>query len=306
MSFRNWNLEWLNLNAQRAYPLTADATAADDTVSFTLPTDFIVAIYLRVHSGLNVQPGRFFVKSIGSYSAGYNVEIGYAADSGNITVATALIARSTHTKNKSYELGGVGIFADTIGRIAIGSLDNVDLQPAGQFEFSLAGGRLEPDAIRPMIRGVSSIQAQNGNSLSEKLYGTVVIEAGKNMQITAIPADEDGPARLIFDAIEGRGLTSECACSDEADAVPITTINGIAPTADGNFQLLGDDCLLLSEIEHGLQLTDECSEPCCGCPELAAVTTIATELQTQANSLSTFLTGLEGRMASMSLVLGSL
>ena len=306
MAFRNWNLEWLNLNAQRAYPLAADATATDQTASFELPPDFIVAMYLPIHSGLSVQPGRFFVKTIGAYASGYNVVIGYAADSGNIAVATALISKSTFTPNQSYALGGIGDFADTVGRIVIGSLDNIEQQPAGQFEFSLTGGRLETDVVRPMIRGVSSLQAQNGGSLSEKLYGTIVVTAGKNMRITAVPGNDDNDPQLIFDAIEGAGLTSECACAEIANSVPIRTINGIPPTSDGDFSLLGDDCIQLDPIDNGLQLTDDCSKPCCGCTELATVTTTLTQLATQANTLENFLAGLESRISAMSLLLSSL
>lgn len=306
MAFRNWNLEWLNLNAQRAYPLTADATGTDIQAAFKLPDDFIVGLYLPIHAGVNVQPGRFFIRSIGVYASGYSVVVGYAGDDGDINVATALIARETFTPNQSYALGGLGEFSDSFGRIVIGSLTGIDAQPAGQFTFNLTGTRLETDAVRPMIRGVSSLQVQNGTALSERYYGRVILQAGRNMRITSIPSDGDSAPTIIFDAIEGAGLTEQCACLGEAAGSPIYTINGIPPDETGNFSLLGDDCLQVSEIVNGVQLNDRCSKPCCGCPELEVVTTALKELSTKANTLQNHLQRLDTQLGAMTLLIGNL
>ena len=42
MPLSQWNLEFLNHNAQRSYPLTDESTKTDTTNSFTIPDDFIV------------------------------------------------------------------------------------------------------------------------------------------------------------------------------------------------------------------------------------------------------------------------
>ena len=47
MPLSQWNLEFLNHNAQRSYPLTADATKQDLTGSFVIPDDFLVGLDLR-------------------------------------------------------------------------------------------------------------------------------------------------------------------------------------------------------------------------------------------------------------------
>ena len=49
-----WNLEWLNHNSQRSYPLAEDATKTDITGTFTLPDDFILGLYFPIHAGLDV------------------------------------------------------------------------------------------------------------------------------------------------------------------------------------------------------------------------------------------------------------
>lgn len=306
MSFRNWNLEWTNLNAMRRYPIVADATCVDVTSSFQIPDDFLVALYLPIGLGVDIEPGRFFILSLGAYASGYAVTIGYAADSGNIPVATALIASSTFTPNQSYALGGLGNFADSMGTLVIGTLDSINLQPAGQFNFSLPATALECDCIRPIVRGVGSILVQNGSTLSAPQYGTITIVAGTNMQITAIPASDGSNPQLIFDAIEGAGLSTTCVCLDESTPTPIYTINGIPPTAGGDFTLVGDDCIKIGDIANGLQFTDDCSDACCGCPELEVVTAAATQLATQANSLQNYISNLDGQILAMSLAVGNL
>jgi hypothetical protein len=71
MPVGNWNLEWLNHNAQRAYPLADDATGPDETGAFKLPDNFLVELDLPVHAGLNVGPAGFFVLPSAAYAGGY-------------------------------------------------------------------------------------------------------------------------------------------------------------------------------------------------------------------------------------------
>ncbi len=299
------NLEWQNHNAIRAYPLTAEATKVDVTGTFALPDDFIIALYLPVHAGLDVTTNNFHISAIQAYTAGFTVVVGYTNSSGDIiTVAAAMIARITHTPGQTYMLGGVGDFADCLGRITIGNLDNIDNQPAGLFNFDLAGGRIEPDAIRPMIRYLSSLQVLNGSDLSDKLTGDIVIKAGTNMSITLAASAGEDPI-LIFNAIEGAGLTQSCDCSDDT-AGPINTINGIPPDSDGNFTIATNTCISINPLSHGLQLQDICSQPCCGPTELEVITQTIQQFQTQLNTLNNFVSHLQSVVDQMDLVvLGS-
>lgn len=299
------NLEWLDHNTERNYPLTLDATAKDLTDSFELPEDFIVSLYLSVHAGLNVDPAKFFIKTVGVYSSGFSVVVGYDADSGAVPVASALIARASHSVYTPYRLGGLGDFVDTTGTIVIGKLDNIDEQPAGQFEFDLAGGRLEVDAVRPLIRGISSLQVQNGSDLSDRIYGHVVLRAGNNFRITPVIEAGQDP-EIVFDAIEGDGLNEECVCPGDEASVPIRYINQIPPDADGNFTLVGNDCIDISPLSTGVRLSDECSDPCCGCEELQVITQELETFGRQATTLENFLVDLESRVTQMDqVVLGS-
>ena len=297
------NLEWLNHNSQRAYPLIDEATHLDTTGSFKIPDEFIVSLYFPVHWGQNVDVTSFFIYKIASFEAGYSVTLGYSSASGVVEVATALIAASAHSDNQVYNLGGIGDYVDSRGHIAIGSLDNISTQPSGFWEFDVLGAGLDPDAIRPHIRGVMSLRAENGTELSSHLYGNVRLQAGRNFRITPILAAAADPI-LVFDAIEGEGLTEDCVCVDEAP--PIKTINGVSPSLGGNFAFLGNDCIEISGGQNSITFTDVCSEPCCGCNELEVVTKALETFGSKAATLENFLVSLEARVTQMDMVvLGS-
>lgn len=271
MPLGNWNLQWLNHNAQRAYPLTDWATKQDVSQSIKLPNSFIVALYFPVHAALNVEPHKFYLQSLGVYQSGFNIAIGYADGSRRPPlVASVNIAVSTHTENRSYALSGSGDFDDSVGKIVIGKLDEALTLPPGQYDFDYEDGALETDAIRPMIRGISSLTVVRGTERSEKLYGDIELVAGNNMRIVASVVGSSY-AEITFSAIAGEGLNESCVCEEGQVGVPIRTINGIAPLADGNFRLTGDDCIAVQPIANGLQLSDLCSQPCCGCEELQAL-----------------------------------
>jgi hypothetical protein len=292
-----WNQEWLNQNSQRAYPLAEDATRRDESGSFTLPDDFLLGLYIPVHAGLDVLPDRFFVRSVSVFATGYNVAVAY--DDGTSSppiVATAVVARSSHREYDSYVLPGSGDFDDIVGKVVVGRTDAIDLQPSGRYFFGFSGGKLDPDCVRPMIRGVSSITVVNGGERSPRLYGDFEFSSGSNMQISVISIGSVNQIR--WDAIEGAGLIENCACEDDIGP-PIRTINHVPPKADGDFTLVGNACLELETVGNGLKLNDKCSEPCCGCVELEKLTRELSQFGDQATTLRGFVDRLKREVDTM-------
>lgn len=310
MPVGNWNLEWLNHNSQRRYPLADTANGVDTSSSFTIPEDFIVELDLPIHAGMSVSTGRFFIKRIDAYSIGYAVVVGYAPTSGpTVDVATALIPRQSfdsNAKNVVFALGGVGDYADTVGKIVIGRLTSIDQQPPGSWSFAFANSQIDPDAVRPIIRGVSSLTLVNGTQTSEKLYGDIELVAGTNCQLVpVVVAGQDPQIRINF--IQGEGSVEDCVCyGDAALTTPIKTINGVAATASGAFNFVGTDCLQIVSIANGIKFVDTCASPCCGATELERITQDLERLAQQATNIQAFVERLQVSVVTMDMVvLGS-
>jgi len=304
MPVGHFNLDWLAHNAQRSYPLVADSTKLDVTGTFTIPDDFIVAMYLPVSWANNIDTGKFFVKRLETGPVGYSITIGYSSTGGDVDVASALLSTASHTTNQVYGLGGLGDFSDSWGWVQIGSLNNINNQSAGRWEFLVDGSRLEPDVIRPNIRNVMSIQLENGSEISSELTGVIRLVAGRNFRITPVLVSGMDPT-IVFDAIEGEGLTETCVC-DDTSTEPIRTINGIPPDGEGNFTFLGDNCMEIVSGSHALTFNDVCSEPCCGCTELEIITQALESFGSKATTLENFLVSLEARVTQTDqVILGS-
>jgi hypothetical protein len=303
MPIGNWNLQWLNHNSQRSYPLTERATKTDTTGTIRLPDSFIVALYLPIHSGLAFAPNRFFIKSLLIAPTGFNITIGYDDNGTAVDVASANVIRSNYQPNRSYALGGVDNFDDCVGRVVLGNLDEVDQLPPGQYEFTFTDGELEPDTIRPMLRAVTRLRVSNNGELSAPIYGDVTLVAGNNVRITAVAFATE--TEIIFDAISGTNLNEECYCETPEIGDCIRCINGVCST-DGNFILAPDDCVQITPMSNGLKFADTCAQPCCGCTELDAIVDQINRFGDGVMTLQNFITRLGSEVTQMSLVvLGS-
>jgi hypothetical protein len=316
MPIGNWNLQWLNHNSQRSYPLTERATKTDITNTVRIPDSFIVSLYFPVHAGLNVSTDRFYIKTLLVAPTGYNIAIGYDAEDeeedeelSNPTVGSVMIATATHETNMTYAIAGVDDFSDTIGQIVIGKLDEVSRLPAGLYTFDLAAGELETDAIRPMIRGISSIRAINGVEISDRIYGDVEFVAGTNVRIDVSTANNQ--PKVIFNAISGLNLSEECECNENKTGECIRCINGIC-SGDGTFTLGGSACIQVTTADTGavtgnsITITDTCALPCCGCEELDALKNQIDRFNDGVSTLQNFVNRLSAEVTQMSLVvLGS-
>lgn len=301
------NQEWLSHNANRRYPLADDASCEDATASFKLPTSFVVGLAIPVRADLIDNPGGFFLRTVSAYAGGYGLVFGYQPASGPaVSVASALIPRAGFAKNSVHTVGGIGDFSNTVGHVTIGKLEDIDAQPPGSWTFTLAAGRIDPDAVRPQLRGVSAIVALNGDQKSQPLTGVVTLSAGRNFQLAATRSSDDAGS-VVLNAVSGEGTVENCVCDGNVTPPqPIEKINDITPGADGNFTITGSDCLTFEPRANGLYVKDTCAQPCCGPKELERITADLEKLGKQAATVEDFVSRLGGATSVMDLiVLGS-
>ena len=300
------NTGWLNENSLRAYPLSEEATRRDDSDSYSLPNDFIVDFVMPVNSALNYIPGNFYVSQITIFGTGITIELSYWTGSVASVVGSVSLQVSSFTANKTYLLTGENDFEGVVGKLVIGTLDTILLQ-VGSFTFTLAGGRLEPSVIVPDMRGITGFRVLDGDDIGELFQGDIAFEAGSNFRITK--ADFSGVTVLTFNAIDGEGTIAECVCAgDIADIGPIRTVNGVAPDAQGNITLIGDDCLVPQPQadENSIKISDVCSKPCCGCPELETLVEDQKRMRDQVQTLENLASQLEGNVNVMQTLLSML
>ena len=307
MPLSQWNLEFLNHNAQRSYPLAAEATKQDTTESFTLPDDFIVSLDIPVSTAMDMQSDRFFIRQVGLFASGIQVIISHQDSSGSVVdVAAGLVPENASLRNTTVVLGGIAPFDDTVGKMTIGRLDTIRANPTGLFNFDLEDTRIEPQAVRPMIRGITSFRVSDGfGTESERLYGDIELIAGRNIELQTVNSSTE--TKIVISAISGEGTVEECVCSGDAAEIPcIKTINGIGPTPTGNFNFVGDNCISFSGLTNGLKVEDSCCAPCCGCEELETITRALENLNLQRNELEVFINEIAATAATFhATVLGS-
>lgn len=298
-----WNIEWLNQNSQRNYPLSEEATGKDTAEAMTIPDDFIVDLVFPVHVTDNLDISKFHIYSIGIFGTGVTITLGYDGTAiGSVSFST-----STFNLNQSYYVYGTGDFFDSIGKITIGSLNNLLDGPTGEFTFSVAGARLEPSVIRPALRGVTSFAIRNNLEETDPIQGDIILEAGTNMRIDLSQSGETNV--LTFNAVDGEGTLADCqTCDAEGNELrPIKTINGLGPDSDGNFEIIGDDCLDVAPLpnNNGINLDDQCSQPCCGCDELEVLQGDFDFVKNQVDSMNIVANKLDAEIRAISINLMS-
>ena len=289
------NIEWLNSNSLRAYPLREDAQLIAADGATILPNYLIVDFVMTVApADVNVL---LYLKSVAFVGGFLTMQI---VDQAGVIVTTLAIDTTVHNKNDPYDLVGAGNYEDARGRVVLGDLQNLrnDL-PDGLYQF--ASAEFEPCTVRPDIRGVRSLRTGSEGVLSDFIHGNVQLLQGSNILLTYLA----GTNTIRIDAIDTTGFNAQCACTDEYQLpTPIVRINGI--NAD-DVVIIGDGkCLEVTTSGNMIKIRDTCSQPCCGCPELEFLTTRLDLLQTVVSNLESYGNNIQQKIdALIVIMLGS-
>jgi len=292
------NVEWLNQNLLRAYPLREDA----DTVP-SLPSG-VRAEGLRVPTCLvtdfsftlpfdDVDGTVPSLTGISHAGGGFTLEISL----GDAVLATVSAKTADHYMNRAYGLRGTGDNADCGGWIVLGDLERAAEElPEGVYRFEPDQVPFEVSTLRMAPRGVRSITAvgKYGLRTYEPLYGNVRIIAGTDMRVR-----NDGPENAIWLQAEsktGYERTEPCPCGGAA-ARRVGSINGM--NVD-NVDIVGDGvCVSVNQAGTTLQIRDECSKPCCGCAELNFVEAALATVNKSVSTLQEYAEALSERIAEL-------
>lgn len=251
------NLDFLNLNSLRAFPLKEGVSRINTDGRITIPDDFLVDLILAAPMAITA---RVYVSEIINLPDQITVRV---AEFGGSVIGTFVITAATHSFYKTYYMTASTAYYGAIGKLVVGSLAGMSALPTGSFIFTLETAEVEARTVIPTSGGVRSIKFVDANGNEAILSGDVKITARQNMRIAA-----DGD-NVFVDAANGLGLNQAC---ENSSIDPIRTINNIPPDENGNFTITFTDCDSISEITNGLALTDACNKPCMGCTEIAELT----------------------------------
>lgn len=251
------NLDFLNANQHRNFPIREGLTKRSVDGTHTLPDNLIADLTLCASS--NAENQSFYLSRVSFNDQSVYLEV---SDASFVVCGSFTVAVATHVLFAEYPLVSSEEYLAANGRICVGHLDALLALPHGTFDFTPATTELEPRAIVPSLTVPNSLTFVTP-AATFTVTGQVKLYARNNLRFT-----QDGPSSVILDAGDGLGLNVTCA----PVAPYIKTINGQRPTLDGNFTIVPADCAAFSTITTGgvagLLLSDTCCKPCMGCEEV--------------------------------------
>ena len=255
------NLDFLNSNSLRNYPLKEGVTRISTDSVMVIPNDFLVDFQLAA----SYDPSkRFYLSRLTSFDDLITVEV---SEQGGTLVGTFSIDTANHWQYKDYFLVPTDDYVGATGLLTVTALKGINNRPSGSYEFTFESTEFEPRTIIPSIKGINRMTFVNTNGSSYSMTGDIVIEARQNIRFKTTEV----PNTIVIDVGNGLGLNTKCA--EETGC--IKTINGIPPDESANFTIDFSDCATLTPIpaNTGLLLEDICCKPCVGCNDIEELTT---------------------------------
>jgi len=288
------NQEWLNENSLRSYPIRENLSRRPFDANGALIPDIIIPDYLIVDFVLSLSGDALTTVYLSQLVVINNTVSMTFSDVAGVTVGVVGVNMSAHATYQAYDIVGVGVYEDARGRVVLGDLTTLtDDLAAGLYNFGISATEFEPATIRPSIRGVRSLRTSVEGTESARIYGHVKLLAGTNIRLTYLATYN----AIRIDAIDGSGLNQECECEASVGQTNIVrTVNGL-PIED--VEITGDGVCVEVNIEgNRLVISDLCSTPCCGCPELEFITENLKILEATMGNLESYANQLQERISN--------
>lgn len=269
------NLEWLNLNSERNYPIAETASRFDTTNNIQLPNNLIVdAVFITdINNSFHISSAIFHESII----------VLNISDQDNIIAGAITIIKSAHSEYDSYNLSGVGIYRHLRAKLVIGNIDKITI--IGTYYFNFENTKFEHTVIIPTIQSVNNIIVND-----VPITNNITLSAGYNVRLRV----EEGTNTIYIDAISGEGLGEECQCTpEEQTGEPILTINGIRPTSNHNFDIRGIGCIEVNSITNGIEIKNICEAPCCDCDDVEMLSALLQQKEDEIAALEARVLALE-------------
>ena len=295
------NVEWLNQNLLRAYPVHENA----DTVpllpggsrasGLSLPTCLITDLSMTLAFDAVSDGSVPCLTGVSHAADGFSIEISL----GGKVLATLTVTVSSHAVNKSYRIVGQGDNFDCGGWVTLGDLARAAEElPEGVYRFASGQVPFEVSTLRMAPRGIRSITAvgKYGLRTYAPLTGNVKIIAGSDMTVRNDRGDN--AVWLQAESSTGYERTEPCACGT-ASQRRVRSINGMSVE---DVQIVGDGtCVDVKQTQDPpvVTISDNCSTPCCGCSELNFVESAVATINKSISVLNSYADALRSRLEEL-------
>ena len=262
---------WFSENAVRRFPLASEATGIDDNAK-TLPDSLLVGMEVTIPSTMTVidsnnleeLPDTPYLSRV--IISEYEVVITIAVDGIDVARATVDVAAlddsktlqafslaSLVTDNSDYE--GVG------GKVFLGPVSGF-LPYSGVYTFSSPSQTgISLDCIHSYPECIRSL-----NIGGTRVTGDITLAEGDNISLDYDEGTNTITVSYVPDEVDGISNKDELLDAiTERFGQPVCTINGVAPDAEGNFELIpaAGGCVELDTTDHGIIISNPCASPCC-------------------------------------------
>lgn len=297
--------EWLNANALRNYPIRENASRVDISGNFKIPNDLIVSA--QVNLSRDYVNGAFFISKLLVTENKIKIFVSYdpvqesavAREIGSINIEASEFSQFSY-----YSFSGQGEDSAVIGSLAIGDIKSTINAGVGEFSFNRQSTILETNVLFVSIPALKTVEIYNGDDeLLHRATEILKIKEGENIKLTYVSNPTDPYGTIRIDAINGQNLLQASDCENVTELLPpcIKRINGVGPNLDGVIYLVGSDCIdVLDQPERNtLELSDTCSESCCGCIELQALTDALEQLKAQEEAIKNLVNSTQSQQSEL-------
>ena len=272
------NLDFLNANTLRNFPLKEGVSKTDTSGFFVIPDDFLVDLILSISADPAL---RVSISRIVNMPDVIEVEL---VTFGSTTVlGTFSISVPDHARYAEYYLTPSISATNATGKLVVGEVSSMLAMPYGTFNFSYSNTEFEARTIIPGLSTISRFVFKNADGTTFSLSGDVTLLAQTNTKFRMVNS-----STAAIDAGDNLGLNSICG-----DTRPcLKTINNVAPDVNGNFWLLTSNCAKFTSLStgtlNGLNLDDTCCKPCLSCNEIGDLTERLMQLESDLLALRNY------------------
>ena len=305
------NVEWLNENSFRRYPVREDCSMIPcdpkgnpTDASFALPTYVIVDFMARVPTAVGydiyLDVPKLYIRKITLTSSTLYIGISAEEYDKEKIMASVTIDLNSHEPNTAYTLSTNlrAHWGAVTAIIVIGDLTNLlDDLPTGNYSYTPDQASFETTCTRLCRVGLSSLRAfsrGSGYGNDKVLVGDVTLVAGNNLKFTRIA--ETGEVTLDS-TVAGSGAS---AIVQRLNGMAISGTATINNQQTSNIQIVGSDGIKVDTSGGVITIKDTNAVPCCGCAELSAVTMRMSEVTTAVSRLSNYMNTLSDRLTEYS------